>query len=551
MRTTTGLRVRTQLIAGFGVLLLTLVVLTVISITRVEAVRHRLDQIIDVNGVKERYAINFRGSVHDRSIALRDVILVSRDELPTVVTHIRQLASDYDESAKPMADIYTDRTDITPAERAIYSRVLDARSKAAPLIDEVIARQTAGDTEGARTLLLEQARPALVEWLAAINQLIDFQEALSRQGGAEARQISTDFRLTMIGLTALACVIGFGVAFVVVRNIVRSLGAEPGELIEFADAIRGGDLSRHAELRAGDTVSVMATVARMRDALAEIVGQVREAADGVANMSQEIATGNADLGARTEHQVTALQHATGALKEFDSSVAANAANAGHADELAKRASATSAEGGKVVGRVVETMHEISASSGRISEIISVIDSIAFQTNILALNAAVEAARAGSQGRGFAVVASEVRVLAQRSAEAAKEIKQLIVASDARVKEGSSQVDAAGSTITEVVDSSARVTGIMSEIHDACQQQTLQIGEVREMIASLELGTQQNVTLVGQSGAAVEALNEQAQNLLRAVNLFSAGLKRASDRHSMSSPEFDAFSRNSSVLPELA
>ncbi|CAD6557395.1 hypothetical protein LMG28727_06363 [Paraburkholderia kirstenboschensis] len=543
MRTTAGLRVHTQLVAGFGIVLFALVALTVIAITRVEAVRQRLDQIIDVNGVKERYAINFRGSVHDRSIAVRDVTLVSHDELPAVVAHIQQLAADYDEAAKPLAAVYAQRTDITAAERAIYSRVIEAGNKATPFIDQVIARQTSGDTEGARTVLLQQARPALVEWLAAINQLIDFQEALNQQGGAEARQISVDFRLMMLALTGLACVIGLGVAVLVVRNVGRSLGAEPRELIAFADAIRRGDLSQRAELRTGDTGSVMATVVRMREALADIVGQVRDGADAVADMSHAIAAGNADLGARTELQASALEQATGALKEFDASVATNAANAGHADELAKHASETAGEGGMAVGRVVETMHGISASSARIAEIISVIDGIAFQTNILALNAAVEAARAGSQGRGFAVVAGEVRILAQRSAEAAKEVRQLIVASDARVKDGATQVDDAGSTITAVVGSSARVTGIMSEIHDACQQQTLQIGEVREMIASLEHSTQQNVALVQQSGAAVEALNRQARNLLKAVNLFSVGSGRGSELKSSNPQQRDATARN--------
>ncbi|MGF6852748.1 methyl-accepting chemotaxis protein [Paraburkholderia sp. CI3] len=247
--------------------------------------------------------------------------------------------------------------------------------------------------------------------------------------------------------------------------------------------------------------------------------------------------------ARTELQASALEQATGALKEFDASVATNAANAGHADELARHASETAGEGGMAVGRVVETMHGIRASSARIAEIISVIDGIAFQTNILALNAAVEAARAGSQGRGFAVVAGEVRVLAQRSAEAAKEVRQLIVASDARVKDGATQVDDAGSTITAVVGSSARVTGIMSEIHDACQQQTLQIGEVREMIASLEHSTQQNVALVQQSGAAVDALNRQARNLLGAVNLFSVGSERGSELKSPNPQQRDATARN--------
>jgi methyl-accepting chemotaxis protein len=272
-------------------------------------------------------------------------------------------------------------------------------------------------------------------------------------------------------------------------------------------------------VRAGDTSSVMATVTRMRNNLADIVQQVRQAAHGVADASREIAQGNGDLDERTHGQAAALEQATNALGKFDASVQSNADNAVHADELAKRASVTASEGGDAVGRVVDTMHGINTSSNRIGEIISVIDSIAFQTNILALNAAVEAARAGAQGRGFAVVAGEVRVLAQRSAEAAREVKTLVQESSARVNEGTRLVDDAGSTIAEVVSSSGSVTTIMSEINDACRQQTQQISEVRAMIDQLENGTRQNVALVQQSGAAADALLEQAERLLTAVGVF--------------------------------
>jgi methyl-accepting chemotaxis protein len=519
MKTMTGWTVRGRLIAGFGSVLVAVIALAAIAIFQVENVRMRLDDIIDVNGVKERYAINFRGSVHDRSIAVRDVTLVPADELPKVIDHINSLEADYERSARPFSQIFEQATDVTPEERQIYGRITAARERTIPLISRIIELQKSGDTDGARKLLLADARPAFVDWLAAINTMIDYEESLSQDEGERAREISKQFRLLMATLTALACLFSAGVASLVVRNITRSLGADPRDMIAFAESIEAGDLSRRAPVRTGDTSSVMATVTRMRNNLADIVQQVRQAAHGVADASREIAQGNGDLDERTHGQAAALEQATNALGKFDASVQSNADNAVHADELAKRASVTASEGGDAVGRVVDTMHGINTSSNRIGEIISVIDSIAFQTNILALNAAVEAARAGAQGRGFAVVAGEVRVLAQRSAEAAREVKTLVQESSARVNEGTRLVDDAGSTIAEVVSSSGSVTTIMSEINDACRQQTQQISEVRAMIDQLENGTRQNVALVQQSGAAADALLEQAERLLTAVGVF--------------------------------
>jgi methyl-accepting chemotaxis protein len=513
------LTIATRLIAGLGILLATLVALTAIAIGQVETVRARLDDVIDVNGVKERYAINFRGSVHDRSIAIRDVTLVPPEELPSVIEHIRDLAQQYSESATPLAAIYAERTDITPQERDIYARVKAAQVRATPLIDQVIALQQASDVQGARKLLLDQARPALVEWLAGINALIDFQEQLSQQEAAEARKISTDFKLLMSALTVLACVFGGIIVYLLVRHITKALGAEPGEVAEVAESIRAGNLAMPIHLRTGDTSSVMASMARMQQRLAEIVTEMRNAAQSVAATTEQIARGNEDLSARTEQQASALEQASGALGQFDASVAANAQSAGNADDLAKQASETSAQGGTAVGRVVDTMRAIGASSTRIEDIIAVIDSIAFQTNLLSLNAAVEAARAGAQGRGFAVVAGEVRVLAQRSATAAKEIRELIAASSARIEEGGTQVTAAGATISNVVEASRRVTDIMEAIHEACRSQALQIGEVRDVIETLERNTQQNVTLVQQSTAAAKILKSRAQGLLDAADVF--------------------------------
>ena len=271
MKTMTGWTVRGRLIAGFGSVLVAVIALATIAIYQVESVRMRLDDIIDVNGVKERYAINFRGSVHDRSIAVRDVTLVPADELPKVIDHINSLEADYARSAQPFSQIFENATDVTPEERQIYGRITAARERTMPLISRIIELQKSGDIDGARKLLLADARPAFVDWLAAINTMIDYEESLSQDEGGRAREISKQFRLLMATLTALACLFSAGVAWLVVRNITRSLGADPRDMIAFAESIEAGDLSRRAPVRAGDTSSVMATVTRMRDNLADIV----------------------------------------------------------------------------------------------------------------------------------------------------------------------------------------------------------------------------------------------------------------------------------------
>lgn len=511
--------IRARLFTGFGVVLLALAALSIIAILQVQNVRERLDSIIDVNGVKQRYAINFRGSVHDRSIALRDVIIVEPSELPALVDQIKGLKKDYEESEQPLESIFLQGNSATPEEKSIYAGIKAAQLRGDPLIEQVIALQRDSKPDEARKLLLEQARPALVAWLAAVNTMIDYEETLSADEGDQARSISAKFTVLMACLAAAACALTVGVAWFLARNVALTLGADPRDMIAFAQAIREGNLASLSPVRDGDSVSVMATVTEMRDSLAELVASVRTAVDGVVQASREIAEGTDDLGMRTSSQAAALEQATNALGEFDLSVSTNATNAGHANTLANEASVTAGGGGAAVGRVVETMSGISASSKRIGEIVSVIDSIAFQTNILAINAAVEAAQAGAHGKGFAVVAGEVRVLARRSAEAAKEIKTLIEESNARVGDGGRLADVAGSTIAEVVASSRNVTSIMSEINSACTQQARAIGELRDMIAHVESSTQQNVALVEQSGATTALLISQADTLLDAVSVF--------------------------------
>jgi methyl-accepting chemotaxis protein len=311
-------------------------------------------------------------------------------------------------------------------------------------------------------------------------------------------------------------------SLIISRGLVRQLGGEPDVASNITQRIAAGDLTVAIDLQEDDQSSLLYALKTMRDSLSGIVGQVRSGSEGVATASAEIAQGNQDLSSRTESQASALEQTASSMEELGSTVKQNADSARQANQLAMNASTVALQGGNVVGQVVETMKGINDASRKISAIISVIDGIAFQTNILALNAAVEAARAGEQGRGFAVVATEVRSLAGRSADAAKEIKKLIGDSVARVEQGSALVDQAGVTMNEVVGSIKRVTDIMGEISAASTEQSQGVSQVGEAVTQMDQVTQQNAALVEEMAAAASSLKSQAQELVATVAVFKLG-----------------------------
>ena len=338
--------------------------------------------------------------------------------------------------------------------------------------------------------------------------------------GVYVDAINTVFweRLTNFSLGALVLSgILVGVSIMIARSITRPLN----QAVQIAKTVAAGDLTSHIALQqsSDETGQLLQALREMNESLVRIVGEVRSGANTIATATREIATGNMDLSARTESQAGALEETASSMEELTSTVKQNADNARQANQLAQTASQVAVEGGSVVMQVVETMGSINESSRKIVDIIAVIDSISFQTNILALNAAVEAARAGEQGRGFAVVAAEVRTLAQRSAAAAKEIKLLIDSSVQQVEQGSRLVDQAGNTMTHVVDSIKRVTDIMSEITAASQEQSAGIEQVNRAIIEMDDVTQQNAALVEEAAAAASSLQDQAGNLTQVVSVF--------------------------------
>ena len=362
-------------------------------------------------------------------------------------------------------------------------------------------------------------RPLADKYLQALDGLRSFMAAQLAESQRSTNTLASASQMLLGVGAAVAVALGALLAVLVTRSIV--LPMQQGR--KAAECIADGDLTQPLDTSSSDEAGqLLQALATMQGKLATIVSNVRRNAEGVANASAEIAQGNNDLSARTEQQASALEQTSASMEQLGSTVRQNADNARQANQLAMSASTVAAQGGDVVAQVVQTMKGINDSSQKIADIISVIDGIAFQTNILALNAAVEAARAGEQGRGFAVVASEVRSLAGRSAEAAKEIKALIGASVERVEAGSALVDRAGTTMTEVVQAIRRVTDIVGEISAASSEQSTGVGQVGEAITQMDQATQQNAALVEQSAAAADSLRSQAAQLVQAMSVFHTG-----------------------------
>jgi len=387
----------------------------------------------------------------------------------------------------------------------------------------IVPSLLAGDREAARRALAE-VHALYVEHRAGVNTTVKSSAAFTEQAIASFDRVNQAVALIVMAVFAAAAVL-LALSYVWVRRSVwRAVGAEPAAIAAAARTAAQGDLSQPIVTEHAD--SVAGSLERMRRHIAGVVGEVRRGVESVSTASREIAQGNQDLSSRTEQQASSLQQTAASMEQMTSSVKLSADNARQANQVAASASTVAQRGGAVVGNVVSTMEAISASSRKIAEIIGVIDGIAFQTNILALNAAVEAARAGEQGRGFAVVAGEVRNLAQRSAQAAREIKVLISESVTKVQGGAALVADAGRTMDEIVAQVRRVTDLIGEITSSTLEQSSGLQQVNQAVTQLDQATQQNAALVEQSAAAAASLSEQARRLSESVSVFKLDLSDA-------------------------
>jgi methyl-accepting chemotaxis protein len=433
--------------------------------------------------------------------------------------------------------------------RKILKKIAEIRGPYVEATDKAVNLGLAHQAGEARDILIKENRPLQSAYFKALEELVDLQKNAMQQSAKDVQRIAAFTGTSMLLVACGAALVGALVAWLLTRSITRALGGEPDYASKVAQEIATGNLAVDVRVHAGDTASLMGAMKTMRDSLANVVAQVRQGSESVAAASLQIAQGNSDLSSRTESQASALEETAASMEELSSTVKQNADNARQANQLAQSASTVAIQGGTVVAQVVDTMKGINESSRKISDIIQVIDGIAFQTNILALNAAVEAARAGEQGRGFAVVASEVRSLAGRSADAAKEIKTLINDSVQRVEQGSALVDQAGATMNDVVQSIRRVTDIMGEISAASSEQSAGVSQVGEAVTQMDQATQQNAALVEESAAAADALRTQAQQLVEAVSVFKLSGMHAKEVTSL--PKLGAPARTAVTAPGKA
>ena len=515
-----GMKVGTRLGLGFAWVVLLLVMVTAFGIYNMHQVQGRFTNVVEVKNPENALVKDMMDTVAERSISLRNLMLpAAPEDVDIEAQYIEAQTLKYKMAAQKLKTMFEENPATTDEEKAALPKIQAMADSAEKLVGQAVEFGQRREAYELAQFLKDQYLPVQKSWQVELKALSVLEEKINKDAAAESASAYAQARLLMLITSAIGVVTAILAAFWITRNLLRKLGGEPDYAVKIAGQIAEGDLAVQINTRAGDNDSLMVAMKVMRDKLAAIVSQVRIGSETITTASSEIARGNLDLSGRTEQQAGALEETASSMEQLNSTVKQNAENAHQANDLALAASDVAVQGGTIVSQVVDTMQSINASSQKVADIVSVIDGIAFQTNILALNAAVEAARAGEQGRGFAVVASEVRSLAQRSASAAKEIKVLIGDSVGKVENGSKLVEQAGSTMQDIVASIKRVTDVMTEITHANREQSSGIEQVNEAIIQIDDMTQQNAALVEQAAAAARSLQEQAGGLQQLVSVF--------------------------------
>ncbi|WP_277914394.1 methyl-accepting chemotaxis protein [Janthinobacterium agaricidamnosum] len=510
------MKIGTRLSAGLGLGLVFMIVISAFAMHNLGKLNRDTDDLATDKVPKVILAYEIIGGVNDIALAMRNAMLATDAEaVKRELALIEESRTAIGNRLQTLEKLIADDTD--PKSKALYQAMIDARSQYQVVQAGFLKISAEPDRrEQALAYLLDNVRKQQAIYLHTLIDLVKYQGAAVDRANLEA---SDAYHATLLMTLLLTAIAGMVVALFVWR-ITVSITTPMRSAVSLAQAVANGDLTSRIDCSTRDeTGELLRALMQMNDSLVHTVGQVRSGTETIATASSEAASGNLDLSSRTEQQAASLEETASSMEQLTSAVQQNADHARQANQLVLAASDFALKGGQVVGQVVGTMNSIRESSGKIVDIIGVIDGIAFQTNILALNAAVEAARAGEQGRGFAVVATEVRNLAQRSATAAREIKELIGRSVETVEAGSKLVGEAGQTMDGIVGAVGQVAAIMSEIAAASQEQSTGIAQVNQAITQMDAVTQQNAALVEQAAAATQSMRDQADLLAQAVGLF--------------------------------
>ncbi len=462
-----------KLYASFAALLASTIILTAVGMVQVNKISNALTLINDVNGVKERYAINFRGSTHDRAIAVRDVTLVPPAELPEVIAHIVHLEEAYSKSALAMDALFAAGIDVSDEERSQLAKIKEAEQKTTALLNEVIQKEKSGNNADAQREVLDQARPAFVAWLAAENGFIDMEERSNQKQAIMAQAIGREFQHLMLMLTSIAAVVGIALAIYIVRGI--------------------------------------------DSALAHTAIELQDGVEQIASVSSQVSGSSQSLAQGASEQAASLEETSASSAEINAMAHNNTKNAFAMAQLVADSKTEFVNTNRQLSEMMTAMDDINDSSGRVAKVIKIIDEIAFQTNILALNAAVEAARAGEAGMGFAVVAEEVRNLSQRSAQAAKDTTLLIEASVSKSVAGKTKLGGVVTSIQRVSGDFTSIGILVDEVSHGSKEQSIGIEQIGKALSQMEKVTQMTAASAEEVAAASEELNAQVASMKGRLN----------------------------------
>jgi len=535
------LKMRTRLAIGFATIMVALLLSGILGAFGIRALEQDVYQITSINNEQRRLAIDMRYQVQEQAIAIRNIlILTDPSVLKAEVLRANEADKLYNESRDTLGGMFSSRSGTTNEERRLFAAAGVAQQDTRSQFVRVMEEGLNGDRQTAQHLLEDELRPRQRVLQETLSTLAALETQINDARAADTRALANQLQWAVGTTVMIALLLGVFSAYLTARSILRQLGGDPGDAQLLAVSIADGDLTRRLQLDSRYEHSLMHGLESMQSRLSRIVDAIKSSASSISTASGQIAQGNADLSHRTEEQAASLEETAASIEQLTSTVRLNQDNAASGDEVACEGAKAAEKAGGVVSEMLAAMTEISANSEKVAQIVSLIESIAFQTNILALNAAVEAARAGDQGRGFAVVAGEVRALAQRSATSAREIKDLIETSTSVVQAGRDLAARAGRDMEEVVTSVMRMKTITGEIATASREQAIGIEQVNVAIAQLDSVTQQNAALVEESAAAAHSMAEQARDLLHAVEVFKTASSQPPRHVPMAEPTLIAF-----------